>query len=215
MAKFREVSVLALICFHSFAAEKTPNAPSSPDAAPEFRVTVNVYNGINLPRDELSRAQREAERIFSYAGIHLIWATGPLASDVNSDTPSETWSPPTLQLRIWPRSVAGNRPSSPDTLGFCLSFKNSDAVVLADAVRKHAVHGGPSFADFPGLAMAHELGHLLLRSTRHSAAGIMRARLTEKGLRDDDRGYLRFTADEAESMRTEVRRRMGAESASK
>lgn len=211
MAKFREASALALICFHSFA-QKTP---SSPDSAPELRVTVNVYNGINLPTDELSRAEREAERIFSYAEIHLTWTTGPLASDVNSDTPSETTNPPTLQLRIWPRSVAGNRLSSPDTLGFCLSFKNSDAVVLADAVKKHAVYGGASFADLLGLAMAHELGHLLLQSARHSAAGIMRARLTEKGLRDDDRGYLRFTADEAESIRTEVRRRMGVGSASK
>lgn len=144
-----------------------------------------------------------------------MWANGLLGSDVTEDTPRATRSTSTLQLRIWPRAAAGTRPSSADTLGFCLSLESGDAVVLADVVQRHVVYGGPSFAGLLGLAMAHEVGHLLLQSARHSAAGIMRARLTKKGLRDDDRGYLRFTADEAEFMRTEVRRRMVLESASK
>jgi hypothetical protein len=77
-----------------------------------------------------------------------------------------------------------------------------------DAVRKRAAIGTTNFTDLLGLAMAHELGHLLLGSEKHSVSGIMRARWTEGGLRDDDRGYLRFDAAEAESIRTEVRRRM-------
>jgi hypothetical protein len=105
--------------------------------------------------------------------------------------------------------MAGKRPTSSETLGFCLSFENGDAVVLADAIQKRAVFGPTNFADLLGLAIAHELGHLLLRSASHSVAGIMRARWTEKGLSADDRGYLRFTYGEAESMRREVRRRMG------
>jgi len=213
MAKFREVSALVLICFHSLAAEKTQHAPSSPDAATELRVTVNVYNSVNLPLDELNRAEREAERIFRYAGIQLTWTDGLLGRGVNNDTRGETRNLPTLQLRIWPRAAAGNRPSGADTLGFCLSLENGDAVVLADAIQKHAVLGAPSFADLLGLAMAHELGHLLLRSTAHSVTGMMRARWTEKGLRDDGRGYFRFTADEAKSMRQEVSGRMNLQSA--
>jgi hypothetical protein len=214
MGRLTEVSVLSLICFHSLAAEKTPNAPSSsPGLATELRVTVNVYNGINLSAGELSRAEREAERIFGYAGIQLTWTDGLLGSDVNNDTPSEIWNQPPLQLRIWPRAAAGKRPSGTDTLGFCLSLENGDAVVLADAIQKHAVFGALSFADLLGLAMAHELGHLLLRSAAHSVTGMMRARWTEKGLRDDKRGYFRFTANEAESMRQEVSRRMNLKSA--
>lgn len=61
--------------------------------------------------------------------------------------------------------------------------------------------------------MAHELGHLLLQSEAHSVIGIMRARWPEKALRDDDRGYLRFTPGEAESMRSEVRRRTAQKAA--
>jgi len=215
MGGFREVSVLFLICFQSWPAEKPEPGPRGvTDAASELRVVVNVYNGVNLSSSELSRAEGETERIFLYAGIQLTWRTGLLAADLNDNATSERGNG-ALQLRLWPRAVAGKRPSSFETLGFCLSLENGDAVVLADAIQNRAVFGSTHFADLLGLAMAHELGHLLLRSAAHSVAGIMRARWTEKGLRDDDRGYLRFTASEAESMRTEVRRRMRVESASK
>lgn len=213
----REVSVLFLICSHSWATEKNaPSLKSASETVTELQVTVKVYNGINLSPSELSQAERTAERIFGYAGIQLTWTTGLLAADVDENVPSLKWNAASsLQLRLWPRAMAGKRPSSSETLGFCLSFENGDAVVLADDVRERAVFGTTNFADLLGLAMAHELGHLLLGSPAHSVAGVMRARWTEKGLRDDDRGYLRFTADEAESMRSEVRRRMGVKSASK
>ena len=51
MGGFREVSLLFLVCFPSWPAE--------------LRVMVNLYNGVNLPSSELSRAEREAERFSS------------------------------------------------------------------------------------------------------------------------------------------------------
>ena len=216
MGGFREVSVLFLICVHSWSAEKQGEERGRvPEAVSELRVMVNVYNGVNLSSSDLSRAEREAENIFLYAGIQITWTTGLFAADVNDNATSERGNAASLQLRLWPRAVAGKRRTSSDTLGFCLSLGNGDAVVLADAIQKHVVFGSTQFADLLGLAMAHELGHLLLQSEHHSVTGIMRARLTERALRDNDRGYLRFTLGEAESMRSEVKRRMGLESASK
>jgi len=203
---------LFLICIQSWPAEK-PGAERGrvPEAVSELRVMVNVYNGINLPPSDLSRAEREAEKVFRYVGIQITWKTGPMAADLNDNATSERGNAASLQLRLWPRAMAGKRPTSSETLGFCLSLENGDAVLLADAIQKRAVFGSTHFADLLGLAMAHELGHLLLRSAAHSVAGIMRARWTEKALRDDDRGYLRFTPGEAESMRREVMRRMGGD----
>jgi hypothetical protein len=209
MGGFRELPALLLICCHSLPAEKPEPASSG------LRITVRVYDGVHLSPNELNRAEGEAEKVFLYAGIQLVWTTGPLSADVNDDTPNASWDPASLQLRIWPRAMAGKRPRSSETLGFCLSLENGEAVVLADTIRKRAVFGTTSFADLFGLAIAHELGHLLLRSASHSVAGIMRARWTERGLRDDDRGYLRFTPGEAESMRREVKRRMAVKSVSK
>jgi hypothetical protein len=212
MGRLGVVSILFLICFRTLPAEQ-PDAQRLPDLASELRVTVRVYNGSDLPSSELNRAEREAERIFQYAGIQLTWTAGLLGADVNDNIPTERLSPAFLQLRIWPRALAGRRPTSSETLGFCLSLENGDAVVLADAIQKRAIFGPTNFTDLLGLAMAHELGHLLLRSAAHSVTGLMRARWAERQLRDDDRGFLRFTPGEAESMRNEVRRRMGMKSA--
>jgi hypothetical protein len=213
MGALRKVAFLFLMSVQTGPAQKPEPGPRSvTNVASELLVMVKVYNSINLSASDLSRAEREAEKIFLYAGIQLTWTTGLLAVDLNDDTPSVPWNSTSLQLRIWPRAKAGKRPTSSETLGFCLSLENGDAVVLADAIRKRAVFGSTSFADLLGLAMAHEMGHLLLRSTAHSVTGIMRARWTEKALRDDDRGYLRFAQGEAESVRSEVMRRMDQKS---
>src|SRR6266481_1562054 len=191
MDGFREVSVLFLICFQSWPAEKPERGPRGvTDAASEIRVMVNVYNGVNLPSSELSRAEREAEKIFLYAGIQLTWTTGLLAADPNDNATDVRWNAAALQLRLWTRAAAGNRPTSSETLGFCLSLEHGDAVVLADdAIQKRAVFGSTHFADLLGLVMAHELGHLLLRSAGHSVAGIMPARWGKKELNDGKYGY--------------------------
>ena len=204
MGGIRVVSVLFLIGCHSCWAGKPETGTAS-----ALRVTVKVYNSVHLSPGELSRAEQKAAKVFQEAGIALVWSAGLLDRDVDDNIPSEEWNGASLQLRLWPRAMAGKRPSGSETLGFCLSLENGDAVVLADVIQQRAVFGPASFADLLGLAMAHELGHLLLRSAAHSVTGIMRSRWAEKQLRDDDRGYLRFTADEVETMRNEVRRRMG------
>jgi hypothetical protein len=213
MGGFGGVPVLLFICFHSFLDDKPESGRRIvTGVASELRVKVTVYNGVGLSPIELSGAEQEAEKIFRYAGIQLTWSTGLLVADVKNNTPSKTWNPASLHLRIWTRAMAAKGPTNSETLGFCLSLDRSDAVVLIDAIQKRAVFGTTNFVDLLGLAMAHELGHLLLRSPKHSATGIMRARWTEKGLAEDDRGYLRFTTGEAQSMQNEVRRRIGLKS---
>ena len=214
MGEFRKVSVLLLVCGYSCWAENPDRGRhSQPDVASDLRVTVKVYNGIDLSSSELSRAEREASKVFEYAGIQLTWTAGVLGAGVNDDTPSERWNTAFLQLRIWTRAMVGKKPLGSETLGLCISLENGDALVLADAIWKRAAFGMTDPTDLLGLAMAHELGHLLLKSARHSVTGIMRARWSERQLRDDDRGYLRFTPGEAVTMQNEVRRRMGLKSA--
>jgi hypothetical protein len=210
MGRIRQAQVLLFICFESCSAQQIePGRASVIDPTSELQVVVDVYNGVNLPSSDLARAEREAEKIFSYAGIRLMWKQGLLSAGVKPGAPIVSSTPASLHLRIWARAMVGKTPALSETLGFCLSLENGDAVVLADAIQKRAVFGSTNFADLLGLAMAHELGHLLLRSARHSVTGIMRSRWTEKALAEDHRGYLRFTSREAEYMRNEVRRRMG------
>ena len=59
-----------------------------------------------------------------------------------------------------------------------------------------------------GLAIAHEIGHLLLPDNSHSRRGIMRGRLDRRDLRLATFGDLVFTPQQADSIRAEVARRM-------
>jgi hypothetical protein len=95
-----------------------------------------------------------------------------------------------------------------DALGFCTSIEGGQAVVLFDAVRSLVRSQFSNPADLLGLAMAHEIGHILLRSVNHSTAGIMGARWLPKDLHDAQTGSLVFTREQVESMQNEVRRRM-------
>jgi len=95
-----------------------------------------------------------------------------------------------------------------NVLGFCISIEDGHAAVLFDAVRRLAGVRFSNPADLLGLAMAHEMGHILLRSVNHSAAGIMRAQWIPKDFRDAEAELLVFTREQADSMRAEVRRRL-------
>jgi len=58
-----------------------------------------------------------------------------------------------------------------------------------------------------GLAMAHELGHLLLPFHSHSRTGIMRAKWNRQDFQLAALGNLDFTPKQAELIRSEVLRR--------
>ena len=65
-----------------------------------------------------------------------------------------------------------------------------------------------------GLAIAHEVGHLLLPHNSHSHRGIMRARWDRRDL-EFAAADLVFTAQQAKSIRDEVARRLKEQEESK
>jgi hypothetical protein len=58
-----------------------------------------------------------------------------------------------------------------------------------------------------GHVMTHELGHLLLGSNRHSDAGVMRPRWSDRDLFRAQMGALQFTSAQADRMRLQVNAR--------
>jgi len=77
-----------------------------------------MYNSVNLTSEELSRAEQEAERIFTYAGIQVTWAAGLLESNLDKTADeAAAQNPPAFQLRVWPRAAAAKRPTGAATPG--------------------------------------------------------------------------------------------------
>jgi hypothetical protein len=131
-----------------------------------------------------------------------------MADEVHDRGKSEPWNPADLHLRLWTRAMVGSNTYGEDTLGFRVSTERSTAIIIADEIRNRAATRFMNPGDLLGLVMAHEMGHLLLRSAAHSAEGIMQGRLPTD-LKDGRRTLLVFTRKQGASMQDEVRRRMG------
>jgi hypothetical protein len=140
-------------------------AASSP--APEPRVRV-VLNGTGqLPASAVLRAQSIASDLFREAGVTIVWAEA-------TDPPGDRG----LTITLTPRAEAAQTLGA-DAMGVAPSpgdgTRGTQAYVFADRVAAfanlHAVPLGYVLAS----AIAHELGHLLLPPSAHTADGIMRA----------------------------------------
>jgi hypothetical protein len=91
-------------------------------------------------------------------------------------------------------------------MGFVWRFETNSAVILYDRVQNLAGFKRTDIAPILGIAMAHEIGHLLLRSREHSSAGIMRRSWPSADLQSAAQARLRFTAEQSQRMRDEVLR---------
>jgi len=187
--------------------------PPSDSAEPDFRLTVRVYDYARIARETLAKGESEAVRILRRAGMELDWADCTLAASGGQSQPvcQEDLAPTDISLRILPRSMSVHLPFRDNTLGFAgLSGegeRGSMASIFHSRVHDLAQMEDVTEDDILGHAIAHEIGHLLLRTIGHTPSGIMRARWGRKDLKRLNMEGLSFSEVQAEVMRTEVRTR--------
>ena len=174
-------------------------------------VTVYVYNSAQVSPGDLVKAETLAARIFQKAGIQVTWVTGLTAGHAGDSPVVEKWNPDNLLLRIRESSTIRGKGVKPEAMGFCLSMKKNEAVVLFDRIQNQAALLNVHPAIPLGMTMAHEMGHLLLQSPTHSLAGVMKVRWMAADVTATEAGTLTFTSEEGNSLRNGIRRRMGAQ----
>ena len=184
-------------------------------------ITLQVYNRAKVPHKTLIQSGKEVREIFSKVGVYAVWRVMPLPLEQNQslDHKQSFSSHPQLSILITPDSAARGME---ERLGlkkqsvFGLSPRPSDgrggrlAYVFYHRVREFILKRTlfEQEALVLGLAIAHEVGHLLLPHNSHSRTGVMRARFDRQDLRLAAFGDLIFTAQQAESIRAEVARRL-------
>lgn len=153
---------------------------------------VRVYADAALDPERRRAALETATRIIENGGVTVEWRDCSDGTDTSCQVPARTR---TLVLRI----VSGrDRPAEPaagadtDTgpadlrLGTAVvdarTHTGTLATVYLDRVEAVAERLGMNVPRLLGRAMAHELGHLLLRTPGHSATGLMRAVWTQDEL---------------------------------
>lgn len=178
---------------------------------------VHVYNLANVQAKSLERALRETARILAVAGIEIVFEPGSADSPEAHTSDMTQWLSSTMgqksddrdflvvrMVRGFPAEVL------PKMLGFSLpsARKGVHATVFYDRVER-VNFGSPAPPETVlGSVLAHEIGHVLLRSGEHTSGGIMKAVWNRGDYQRMAEGTPEFQLDQAVAMREEVRRRV-------
>ena len=172
-------------------------------AGPEQATTIPVlvYNYVEVPYAILTTAEREAFRILGSAGVRVLWVDclEKFPAIESKELCQRGWTPQTPGVRLLSghvTSMYGDR-----EFGFAaipvLATVNYERIAFWYA-RNNAPDVLPVML---GCAIAHELGHLLLRDPGHSTMGVMQPQLGDDQIREALTGRLRFTSPQAKLIR--------------
>jgi hypothetical protein len=187
-----------------FAAAKT-----SHEMEPGATLRIRLYNAAHVKPQVLGWARAETTRIFKAGGINATWELPAVeaAEDRGIDMSANSWNTDSRRYLVV-RITRGTAPSvAPGALGFALPFAQTGAhaSIFYDRIEVLARLLNRTQYMILGHAMAHEIGHVLLRSSEHSAAGLMQARWNEASWRLGAAGLLSFLPAEKAAMRETVR----------
>ena len=182
-------------------------------------LTVRLYNLANVPSGTLERASAVTGELLAEAGVRVIWETGSsdslegrLTVMIPANTPGGSDRRGYVVVRVEKGRPEG--PSGAD-LGYALPFAREGvhATVYFDRVERlyFSSTAVPGIRALLGAAMAHEIGHVLLGSTEHSAHGIMKARWGPAEFRLLACGRLQFAPADTPGLRAGVAGRSPAQ----
>ena len=143
-------------------------------------LTIRLYNASGIPAPELVSARRVAETILQDTGLNVAFrhCGRPVIPGYRADPCGQSLSPSEVVVRVI--GAPAFRPTlHPETYGLAYVVKETNrgwlATVFSDRVGEAASRVAADPGTLLGLVMAHEIGHLLLGTSYHGDAGVMRA----------------------------------------
>jgi hypothetical protein len=183
-----------------------------PRAAAEDTLCIHLYNLARVRPQTLEWATSVASGAFSRAGISTRWehhlADSSESNLVDLNTSVVELSRSENRSCLVVRLVRDLPPTNyPGALGFAhpLARFGVSAEILYRRVEIEAARVGMEPYILLAYTFAHEIGHVLLRSSRHALAGVMEAHPGAETWRLASMGGIAFLPEEAKQMRREVR----------
>ena len=168
-------------------------------------IVIRSYNNAGVPAADVAAARGHAEAVLQHAGLNVVWADCWAGRGPSAETDSRCQEPVggDIVLRLQKAQKADR--SKFVSMGFSL-VKTAGATpflstVYVDRAESVARVAGADARRVLGLAIAHEIGHVLLDSNTHAAAGLMRADWSRNELRRTDGTAWNFLETEAAIVR--------------
>jgi hypothetical protein len=158
-------------------------------------VTVVVEDRAHVPAWILDHAEKEASRIYRRAGVTTVWRE--TAAAVNGFT---------VELIIMPALTAPRMGRARFVLGATTETREcgGSSYVFYDQVTGLSIDERIEPAVVLGSAVAHEIGHLVLRRPGHSAEGLMRGPWNLRDWQQASLGWLLFSSRDAETIHAAI-----------
>lgn len=178
--------------------------PASADQTERLTIALWVRDTAQVPDDVLTQAQAEVTQIYRQAGVETVWLA---ASSLFASTDPD--GKPWFTIAILSRDQAQrlNPALTHGAVGVAMSNptrRGHVAYVFYHRVENLTGGNGLNLEKVLGIAMAHEIGHLLLPDHAHSQTGLMRAKWAKADLRLAQRSRLFFTAKQGELIRSRM-----------
>lgn len=167
---------------------------------------VRSFNNVGVPAADLTVAREHAQAVLQVAGVNIVWRDCWVGDDRPSDAPARCGEPVGGDIVLRLQKTNGMDGSRFVSMGFSLVGTPDGApflsTVYVDRVASVARSAGIDQRRVLGLAIAHEIGHVLLNSNSHAATGLMRADWSQHQLRRHDAAAWNFLESEAAQVRS-------------
>lgn len=154
-------------------------------------IFIRSYNNFGVPAADLAVARDHAQAVFQQAGLNIVWTDCWVGSRRQPAGAAPRCQEPVggdIVLRL--QKTKETDRSKFVSMGFSLVGTPGAAPFLAtvyvDRAESVARGAGVDARLVLGLAMAHEIGHVLLNSNSHAPSGLMRADWSRIELRRKD-----------------------------
>src|SRR5688572_13025601 len=176
----RNASV-ALVAAVAMMVAGQANAQDEPTTAPdqgEATIVLHVTNYAALSREILDAASARVAKVYEVIGVHIVWVERQVSPEQRQDGRLH------FTVLLLSRDMAERKISAEGLKDGVLGQAHAPsgrASIFCDRIA--TMPGAPTyFANPLGDVIAHEVGHLLLRTNSHSPSGIMRAHANVRAL---------------------------------
>ena len=175
-------------------------------------VTIRIYNYAAVPSERIDAARAAADGIFQDAAISLQW----IDCRVPGVVAGTACFGPLAETEFVLRLLESFDPNTSRHLALGSSLLDTDArsgvLITIDPGRTTAVAGqaGMDPSLLLGRAIAHELGHMLMGTSEHARAGLMRALWSQRELRQNHSTDWCFSSREVRDIRRGLAARIRA-----
>jgi len=163
-------------------------------AAPQLSLNLNLASSQELSAVSTGALVAEVNTIWWHSHLSLIWRTGEVAEPVPVVPESED----SLRVLVLARQTPGSGDTSTLTVGELVRSEGAKPLAIAsitaarrivdESVRFQILEGPRDYDRRLGVvlgrAVAHEIGHYLLRTSTHASQGLMRASIDAQEFAD-------------------------------